>query len=89
VAKGEINFSARAILRKYPSLNSQRNSEAAYPAPYLLLDGTLDECIEAFMSKPTSIHGLYEIHTRPQPPLVAEVLKGEDVVGLFRLREFL
>jgi hypothetical protein len=50
VAKGEINFSARAILRKYPSLNSQRNSEAAYPAPYLLLDGTLDECIEAFMS---------------------------------------
>ena len=89
MAKGEINFSAPAILRKYPSLNSRRNSEAAYPAPYLLLDATLDECIEAFMSKPPAIHALYEIHTRPQPPLVAEVLKGEDVVGLSRLREFL
>jgi len=89
VAKGEINFSAPAILRKYPSLGSRRNSKAAYPAPYLLLDAALDECIEAFMSKPTAIHGLYEIHTRPQPPLVAKVLKGEDVVGLSRLREFL
>ena len=89
MAKGEINFGAPAILRKYPSLNSQRNPKAAYPALYLLLDGTLDECIEAFMSKPTSIHGLYEIHTRPQPPLVAEVLKEADVVGLSRLREFL
>jgi len=89
VAKGEINFGAPAILRKYPSLNSQRNPDAFYPAPYLLLDGTLDECIKAFMSKPAPIHGLYEIQTRPQPPLVTEVLKGEDIVGLSRLREFL
>ena len=41
------------------------------------------------MSKPTSIHGLHEIHTRPQPPIVTKVLKGEDIVGLSRLREFL
>ena len=89
MAKGEIDFRAPAVLRKYPSLNSQRNPDAVYPAPYLLLDGTLDECIQAFMSKPTSIHGLYEIYTRPQPPIVTKVLKGEDIVGLSRLREFL
>jgi hypothetical protein len=72
----EINFTAPASLRKYPSLNGKRNSDARYANPYLLHDGTLDECIKEFLSKPAAAHHLYEIHTSPQPPLVTEVLKG-------------
>jgi hypothetical protein len=30
VANGEINFSAPATLRKYPSINAQRNPDALY-----------------------------------------------------------
>jgi hypothetical protein len=85
----EINFAAPASLRKYPSLHGRRNSDARYANPYLLLDGTLDECIQHFMSRPASQHHLYEIHTEPQAPLVTEVLKPEHIVELARLREFL
>jgi hypothetical protein len=81
-----VNFDARAVLRKWPSLNQRR---ADGPGPYLLLDGTLDECIREFMAKPARHRHLYEIHTLPQPPLVAEVLSGEIVAELARLREFL
>jgi len=41
--------------------------------PYLLLDGTLDECIREFMAKPGPVRHLYEIHTSPQPPLVGAI----------------
>ena len=82
-----VNFDAPAILRKWPSLNNQRRTEGT--GPYLLLDGTLDECIREFMAKPAPHRHLYEIHTSPQPPLVIEVLSAEHVVELARLREFL
>jgi hypothetical protein len=82
-----VNFDAPAILRKWPSLNNQRRTEGA--GPYLLLDGTLDECIREFMAKPAPVRHLYEIHTVPQPPLVADVLSGDIVAELARLREFL
>ena len=82
-----INFDAPAVLRKWPSLNNQRRTEGT--GPYLLLDGTLDECIREFMAKPAPMRHLYEIHTSPQPPLVADVLSGEIVAELARLREFL
>ena len=82
-----INFDAPAVLRKWPSLNNQRRTEGT--GPYLLLDGTLDECIREFMAKPASMRHLYEIHTLPQPPLVADALSGEIVADLARLREFL
>ena len=82
-----INFEAPAVLRKWPSLNNQRRTEG--PGPYLLIDGTLDECIREFMAKPAPMRHLYEIHTSPQPPLVADVLSGEIVAELARLREFL
>ena len=36
-----------------------------------------------------SMRHLYEIHTSPQPPLIADVLSGEIVAELARLREFL
>jgi hypothetical protein len=82
-----VNFDAPAALRKWPSLNNQRRIEGA--GPYLLFDGTLDECIREFMARPAPYRHLYEIHTSPQPPLVAEVLSEEIVAELARLREFL
>lgn len=81
------NFGAPAVLRKWPSLNNQRLTEAA--GPYSVYDGTLDECLREYVAKPAPARHLYEIHTSPQPPLVAGVLSGESVAELARLREFL
>jgi len=82
-----VNFDAPAVLRKWPSLRNDRRTEGT--GPYLLVDGTLDECIREFMAKPTALRHLYEIHTAPQPPLVSAVLSGEHIVELARLRDFL
>lgn len=82
-----VNFEAPAILRKWPSLNGQRRIDSA--GPYLLLDGTLDECIREFMAKPGPVRHLHEIHTSPQPPLVGAALSGETITELERLRDFL
>jgi len=84
---GHINFDAPAVLRKWPSLNNQRRAEGT--GPYMLLEGTLDECLREFMAKPVTTRHLYEIHTSPQPPLVADVMSGESPAELARLREFL
>jgi hypothetical protein len=81
-----MNFDAPAVLRKWPSLNNERIGNAC---PYLVSDGTLDECIRQFMSKPASNHHLYEIHTAPQPPLIGAVLSAEHIIELARLRDFL
>lgn len=82
-----VNFDAPAILRKWPSLNGQRRNDSA--GPYLLLDGTLDDCIRELMAKPGPVRHLYEIHTSPQPPLVGAALSGEIITELERLRDFL
>ena len=82
-----VNFDAPAILCKWPSLNNERRSDVS--SPYLLVDGTLDECIREFMTKPASIRHLYEIHTSPQPLLVSAILPEEIVAELARLRDFL
>jgi hypothetical protein len=82
-----VNFDAPATLRKWPSLNGQRRTDGR--SPYLLLETTLDECIRQFMSKPTVHRHLYEIHTSPQPPLITDIVSGEMVADLARLREFL
>jgi hypothetical protein len=82
-----INFDAPAVLRKWPSLSSQRLTEAA--GPYSVYNGTLDDCLREFMTKPAAARHLYEIHTAPQPPLVSAVLSGEIVAELARLRDFL
>src|SRR5260221_14658141 len=60
-AIGQINFNAPAELRKWPSLNGRRNDNAAFPGTYLVVEGTLDECIGQFISKPVSQRHLYEI----------------------------
>jgi hypothetical protein len=85
--KPHVDFSAPATLRKWPSLNNERRTEGT--GPYLLVDGTLDECIQECMVKPASMRHLYEIHTSPQPPLVRPILSGELVAELARLRDFL
>ncbi|HMM88247.1 hypothetical protein [Bradyrhizobium sp.] len=82
-----VNFDAPAVLRKWPSLNNQRSHQA--PGPYLLLDGTLDECIREFMAKPAGARHLYEIHTQAQPPLVQAILTEDIVPEVARLRHFL
>jgi hypothetical protein len=55
----------------------------------MVFDGSLDECIRQFMSKPASQHHLYEIHTAPQAGLITAVLSAEQIVELARLRDFL
>jgi hypothetical protein len=83
----QVDFDARADLRKWPSLRNERVTERT--GAYLLIDGTIDECIREFMAKPAATRHLYEIHAVPQPPLVSAVLSGEQIVELARLRDFL
>ena len=82
-----LDFDAPAILRKWPSLNGRRRTDCA--GPYLLVEGTLGECIHEFMTKPVPARHLYEIHTSPQAPLVSEVVSAENVAELAYLRDFL
>ncbi len=86
-AEAHVRFDVPAVVRKWPSLNNVRRTDGT--GPYLLLEGTLDECIKEFMAKPESTRHLYEIQTSPQPPLVTEILSAELVVELARLRDFL
>ena len=81
-----VRFDVPATLRKWPSLNNARRIDRV---PYLVLESTLDACIQEFMAKPPSTRHLYEIRTEPQPPMVIEILSTEHVVELARLREFL
>ena len=84
-----IDFNAPAILRKWPSLNNERISASLGARPYLVVDGSLDECIRHFLAKPANQRHLYEIHTAPQTDLVSAVLSAEHIVEIARLRDFL
>jgi hypothetical protein len=81
-----VRFDVPATVLKWPSLNNSRRIDRE---PYLLLEGTLDQCIREFMAKPASTRHLYELRTAPQPPLVTATLSAEHIVELARLREFL
>lgn len=85
--EAHVNFDAPAVLRKWPSLGNQRRTEGT--SPYLLVDGTLDQCLREFMAKPSSMRHLYEIHAALKPPLVTAVLPEGLVAELARLRDFL
>ena len=87
--RNQINFEASATLRKWPSLNGERISAAEGARPYLIVDGTLDNCIRQFMAKPISQQHLYEIHTTPQGELVSAVLSERLILEIARLRDFL
>ncbi|QOG20939.1 MULTISPECIES: hypothetical protein [Bradyrhizobium] len=86
VAGSKVDFSALAVLHKWPSLANQRRPDRD---TYQVSEGTLDQCISAFMGKPAATRHLYEIHTTAQPPLVTGVLSPEHVAELSRLREYL
>ena len=86
VADLKVDFGAPAALHKWPSLANQRRPDRD---PYQVSEGTLDQCISAFMEKPATTRHLYEIHTIAQPPLVTDILSPEHVIELSRLREFL
>ncbi|CAN7562537.1 hypothetical protein LJR220_005104 [Bradyrhizobium sp. LjRoot220] len=86
-AEVPVSFDAPAAVRKWPSLRNARRTDST--GPYLVIEGTLDECIREFMAKPASTRHLYEIVTAPQPPLITELLSAEHVAELARLREFL
>ena len=85
--KNQINFDAPASLRKWPSIKNERASNAL--GTYLVVEGTLDDCIRQFMAKPASQHHLYEIHTAPQGELVSAVLTARLIPEIARLRDFL
>jgi hypothetical protein len=85
----QINFGTPAVLRKWPSVNNERVSASLGARPYLIIDGTLDECIRKFMTMPINQHHLYEMHTAPQSDLVRAVLSADHIVELARLRDFL
>jgi hypothetical protein len=81
-----VNFDAPAVLRKWPSLGNARRAEGS---PYMLVEGTLDECLRELMSKPATTRHLYEIHVVPQLPLESAVLPEGLVDEFARLRNFL
>jgi hypothetical protein len=86
----QVDFSAPATLRKWPSIDKQRVSASLGAArPYIILEDTLDECIRKFMAQPEDQRHLYEIHTAPQSDLVSAVVSPEHVVELARLKDFL
>jgi hypothetical protein len=89
MSDNRIDFSVPAILRKWPSVNKERVSASLGARPYMIIDGTLDDCIQKFMSQPGSQRHLYEIHTAPQSDLVSAILSGDHVIELARLRDFL
>jgi hypothetical protein len=84
-----INFDAPASLRKWPSIKNERVSTADGGRPYSIVDGTLDECVREFMSKPAASRQLYEIQTAPQGELITAILSAEQIIELARLRDFL
>jgi hypothetical protein len=84
-----IDFNAPAALRKWPSLNNQRISASLGARPYMISEGTLDECIQQFMQLREAQRHLYEIHTAPQSDIVGAILSTEHIVELARLRDFL
>jgi hypothetical protein len=85
----QIDFDVLADLRKWPSVNNERIVRTDHPGAYLVFDGTLDECMREFVSRPASQRHLYEIHTAPQGALVSAVLSAEHIIELARLRDFL
>ena len=82
-----IDFNAPATLRKWPSIKNERARAA--DGPYLIVDGTLDDCIREFMAKPARQHYLYEIHTIAQGEPISPVLSAKHILEIARLRDFL
>jgi hypothetical protein len=90
MSDSQVDFSAPAELRKWPSLNNERVSASLGARPYLIGEGgTLDKCIQQFMQLREGQRHLHEIHTAPQSNVVGAILSTEHIVELARLRDFL
>jgi hypothetical protein len=89
MSDSQVDFSAPATLRKWPSVNKERVSASLGARPYTIIEGTLDECMQQFMQQPEAQRHLYEIHTAPQTDLVSAILSTDHVIELARLRDFL
>jgi hypothetical protein len=85
----QINSYAPAILKKWPSIGNQRVNADPSSEPYTVIDGTLDECIQKFLQIPISQHHLSEIRTALQGELVWDIMRGEQIRLIARLRDFL
>lgn len=85
----QTNFSAPAVLKKWPSKNNERAKDLRWSLPYSVFDGTLDECLTKFMALTVGQRHLYEIHTAPQGELIPKVISAELAVEIARLRDFL
>jgi len=85
----QINFDAPAVLQKWPSIRNERVRVEHGGCPYLIAEGSLDECIQQFMAKPVSQHHLYEIHTAAQGETIIPVLSAKHILEIARLRDFL
>jgi hypothetical protein len=55
------------VLRKWPSLNKQRVSASLGARPYMINEGTLDECIQEFMQLRETHRHLYLAWARSPP----------------------
>jgi hypothetical protein len=88
MSDSRINFTAPAQLRKWPSVNKQRVSASDGARPYLIDEGTVDQCIQRFMQMHEAHRHLYEIHT-VQQDVEDRVLLSDRIAELARLREFL
>jgi hypothetical protein len=82
-----VDFDKPATLRKWPSLGNKRRIDGR--SPYLLVEGNLDLCVQELMAKPKQTRHLYDIFTEPQPPLVSDVLAGDQISELARFKSFL
>ena len=82
-----VDFSAPATLRKWPSVNNERVNASLDARTYMIIEGTLDECIRKFLLQPEAQRHLYEIHAAPQSDLVSAILSTDHVVELARLRD--
>jgi hypothetical protein len=76
----QIKLDTPAVLRKWPSFKNERLSSSKLP--YSVMDGTLRECIRAFIAKPDSQRHLYEIHTGPQGEIIGPVMGWKNIVEL-------
>jgi hypothetical protein len=85
----KIDFDAPAVLKKWPSKNNERTTPTLWPNPYLVIDGSLDECIRRFLEIPANQRHLYEVHTAPQGDLVTAVIQADLMVEISRLKDFL
>jgi hypothetical protein len=89
MSDAQIDFDASATLRKWPSVNKERVGAALGARPYMIIEGTLGECIQRFTLQPKSQHHLYEIHTTPQPDLVSPIMSADRIVELGGWKDFL